>query len=43
VQEGDTWFGIASAYGIDAENLAAVNGLTLDYLLQPGDVIQIPQ
>lgn len=43
VQEGDTWYGIAEAYGVDAENLAAVNGLSLDYLLQPGDVIQIPQ
>src|SRR5574341_356453 len=38
VQEGDTWYGIAEAYGIDAADLAAVNGLTLDYLLQPGDV-----
>ena len=27
----------------DAADLAAVNGLTLDYLLQPGDVIVIPQ
>jgi LysM repeat protein len=43
VQDGDTWYGIAEAYGVDAENLAAVNGLTLDDFLQPGDVIVIPQ
>jgi LysM repeat protein len=43
VVEGDTWYGIAEAYGVDAENLAAVNGLTLDDFLQPGDVIVIPQ
>jgi len=43
VQEGDTWFGIAEAYGVSAEDLAAVNGLTLDDFLHPGDVIVIPQ
>lgn len=43
VQEGDTWLGIAEAFGVDVAELAAVNGLGLDYLLQPGDVIQIPQ
>lgn len=43
VQEGDTWFGIAEAFGVDAENLVAVNGLTLDDFLQPGDIIAIPQ
>ena len=43
VVEGDTWLGIAGAYGVDAESLAAYNGLTLDYLLQPGEVLTIPQ
>src|SRR3990172_9239472 len=43
VQEGDTWFGIAEAYGVSAEDLVAVNGLTLDDFLHPGDVIAIPQ
>lgn len=43
VQDGDTWYGIAGAFGVDAENLAAVNGLTLDDFLQPGDVLVIPQ
>ena len=43
VVEGDTWFGIAEAFGVDAANLAAVNGLTLDDFIQPGDVLVIPQ
>jgi LysM repeat protein len=43
VVDGDTWYGIAGAYGVDAESLAAYNGLTLDYLLQPGEVLTIPQ
>jgi LysM repeat protein len=41
--EGDTWNGIAEAFGIDAAALAAANGLVLDYVLQPGDVLAIPQ
>ena len=43
VVEGDTWNGIAEAFGIDAAALAATNGLALDYVLQPGDVLAIPQ
>lgn len=43
VQEGDTWYGIAEAYGVSAEDLAAVNGLTLDDFLQPGQIIVIPR
>ncbi len=43
VQDGDTWYGIAEAYGVDATNLAAVNGLTLDDLLHAGQVIVIPR
>ncbi len=43
VVEGDTWNGIAEAFGVDAADLAAVNGQTLDYVLQPGDVLVIPQ
>jgi LysM repeat protein len=42
VVDGDTWFGIAEAFGVDAEDLAAVNGLTLDDFIQPGDVLVIP-
>ncbi len=43
VVEGDTWFGIAGAFGVDAADLAAVNGRTLDDFIQPGQVLTIPQ
>lgn len=43
VVEGDTWYGLAEAFGIDAERLAAYNGLTLDDFLQPGQIIFVPQ
>ena len=43
VVENDTWYGIAEAYGVDAESLAAYNGYTLDDFLQPGQVLTIPQ
>ncbi len=43
VQKGDTWYGIAAAYGVQAERLAAYNGKTLNDIIRPGDVISIPQ
>ena len=43
VVEGDTWFGLAEFFGVDAESLAAFNGYTLDDFFQPGDVLIIPQ
>ncbi len=43
VEPGDTWLGIAEFFGVDAVELAAVNGLTLEDTLQPGDVLVIPQ
>ena len=43
VQDGDTWYGIAGAYGVDADNLAAVNGLTIDDVIVPGQTLVIPQ
>jgi LysM repeat protein len=42
VVDGDTWYGIAEAFGVNAEDLAAVNGLTLEDFIQPGDVLVIP-
>lgn len=45
VQDGDTWFGIAEAFGIDAFTLAQFNGRTLedtDYLTV-GETLLIPQ
>ena len=43
VVENDTWYGIADAFGVDAEELAAINGLTLDDFIVPGDVLVIPE
>jgi LysM repeat protein len=43
VVAGDTWYGLAEWFGIDAETLAAYNGYTLDDVIQPGDVLVIPQ
>ncbi|MBI1886018.1 MAG: LysM peptidoglycan-binding domain-containing protein [Chloroflexi bacterium] len=42
VQEGDTLYDIATAYGMDPEDLAAINGIDDPSLIQPGDVIRIP-
>lgn len=43
VEEGDTWFGLAEFFGVDAESLAAYNGFTLEDVLNVGQVILIPQ
>jgi hypothetical protein len=43
VVEGDTWFGIAEALGVDAEALAAANGRTLEDFIIPGEVLVVPQ
>lgn len=45
VQEGETVFDIAQAFGVSFLDLLAVNGLTEEEaeLLQPGDVLIIPQ
>lgn len=43
VVEDDTWFGIAQAFGVDPEALAAANGRTLEDFLQIGEELIIPQ
>ncbi len=43
VVENDTWLGIAAAFDVDAEQLAAFNGKTTDDFIQPGEVLLIPQ
>jgi LysM repeat protein len=43
VVEGDSWYGIAEWFGVDAETLAAFNGLSLEDMIRPGDVLVIPQ
>jgi LysM repeat protein len=42
VVDGDTWFGVAASFGVDAEALAAANGRTLDDFLVVGETIVIP-
>jgi LysM repeat protein len=43
VVTGDTWFGIAELYGVDAELLASSNGYTLADVLPNGITLIIPQ
>ena len=43
MQWGDTLTGIAEAYGVSLEELMAVNELAEGYIIQPGDVLTIPQ
>lgn len=42
IQEGDTLFGIASRSGVDLRAILAVNRLTDQVVLQPGDVLCMP-
>lgn len=41
VEQGQTLFGIALTYGVDLETLLALNGLTEDSIIRPGDRILI--
>lgn len=43
VVDGDTWYGIAEAFGVDANALAAYNGTTIEETLNVGRVLLIPQ
>jgi hypothetical protein len=43
VVEGDTWLGLAEFFGVDAEEIAAFNGRTIDDFLPIGEIILIPQ
>jgi LysM repeat protein len=42
IQDGDTLFGIATAYGITLEELIAANNLVDPNMIRPGDVLIIP-
>jgi len=42
VAAGDTLWGISRIYGTTAENLAWVNGRSLDALLKPGETLKVP-
>ena len=43
VEPGDTWYGIAETFDIDANVLVAQNDRTLDDILNAGETIIIPQ
>ena len=43
IQEGDSLFGLASRNDIPLEALLEMNYLTVDSIVQPGDVVCIPQ
>lgn len=43
VQAGQTLVGIATVYGIPLADLLALNGLTMDSVIQPGDKILVRQ
>lgn len=42
VQSGDTWETIAALYQVDVTSLATANSVDTNYVLQPGEVIDIP-
>lgn len=42
VQAGDSWYGIATAYGTDPYTLAEMNGATIDTPIFPGMEIIVP-
>lgn len=42
VQAGDSWYAIASRYGIDVYELAALNGASIDTAIHPGTQIVLP-
>lgn len=41
VQPGDSFFGIASRYGMNPYDLATNNGKTINSLINPGEVLQV--
>jgi LysM repeat protein len=43
IQDGDTLFGIASRSGVDLRAILAINRLSDQVLLQPGDALCIPE
>ena len=43
VEEGDSWFGIGDIFGVDAEELAALNDRTIEDFLSIGETLLIPQ
>lgn len=42
IQPGDSWYAISVRYGIDVYELAAMNGVTIDSTILPGQTIIVP-
>jgi LysM repeat protein len=43
VVDGDTWYGVAAQFGVDAIAMATLNHRTIAEYLHPGDILIIPQ
>jgi LysM repeat protein len=43
VQDGDTWYGVADKFGVDANVMASLNHRTIDEYLHVGETLLIPQ
>ena len=43
VRAGETLYSIAGRYGLDWRELARANGIGGDYLIRPGDRLQLPR
>ena len=41
VRPGDSWWGIATKYGLDMNTLAQMNGTTINTTIHPGQVIRV--
>ncbi|MDM8265677.1 GH25 family lysozyme [Limosilactobacillus pontis] len=41
VRPGDSWWGIATKYGLDMNTLAQMNGMTINATIYPGQVIRV--
>ena len=42
VQAGDSWFAIAKRLGVDANAMAALNGMTINTAIHPGEKLKVP-
>jgi LysM repeat protein len=43
VQDGDTWYGVAEQFGVDAIQMATLNHRTIEDYLHSGEILIIPQ
>jgi len=43
IVDGDTWYGVAEMFGVDAIEMATLNNRTIEEYLHGGEVLIIPQ